>query len=159
QAADSSGAGHWYAWDLDWCSLGMVVAAGAYPAAAEALAEWRDAVGDAAAAAELAPCPPDMVVRLLPPPLARGPIWEGPLGGEPLELMREYFRLDQRANVLAAELMGRLPEEADGEDEAGAEDAAEAFLAWYAEREGADGGDQVADAVEAIIAEWGSLWL
>jgi hypothetical protein len=32
---------NWYAWDLDWCMDGLVVAAGAYGSAAEALAEWR----------------------------------------------------------------------------------------------------------------------
>ena len=61
---------HWYAWDLDWCADGLVVAAGAYGSAAEALAEWRAFAGPPAATAELASCPPELGIRLLDPALA-----------------------------------------------------------------------------------------
>jgi hypothetical protein len=150
---------HWYAWDLDWCSLDMVVAAGPRGSAAEALAEWRHAVGPVAASAELSPGPPDLTVRLLHPALALGTLWEAPLmGGEPVKLMREYFRLYHRARVLAEYLIDRFPEQTKAEaEEPEAEDPAESFLDWYAERDGASSPsrDQAAEAVECILAEWG----
>jgi hypothetical protein len=154
---------HWYAWDVDWCSGDIVVAAGPRGSGSEALAEWRAAVGPAAAAAELSPCPPDLAVRLLKPALALGTIFEMMHGDEPRELMREYFRLDHRASVLAEYVEDRLPEPAEtegDEDESEppeAEDAAELFLAWYAERDPASAQDQerLATAVEAIIVDWG----
>jgi hypothetical protein len=156
--ADSPALDHWYAWDLDWCSMGMVVAADPHGSAAEALAGWRDAVGSVAASAELSPCPPDMVVRLLHPALALGTIWEVPLGGEPVELMHEYFRLHHRARVLADYLVDRLPEQTEDEvEEPEVEDLAESFVDWYSERDGASSHsrDQTAEAVECILAEWG----
>jgi hypothetical protein len=150
---------HWYAWDLDWCSLDLVVAAGPRGSAAEALAEWRHAVGPVAASAELSPGPPDLIVRLLHPALALGTLWETPMmGGEPVELMREYFRLHHRARVLAEYLIDRFPEQtADEAEEPEAEDPAESFLDWYSERDGASSPsrDQAAEAVESILAEWG----
>src|SRR5258708_7578358 len=41
---------HWYAWDLDWCSMGVVMAASPCPSPADALADWRTAAGPAATA-------------------------------------------------------------------------------------------------------------
>ena len=64
---------HWYAWDLDWCADGLVVAAGAYGSTAEALVEWRVSAGPSAATAELASCPPELGIRLLDPALADSP--------------------------------------------------------------------------------------
>jgi hypothetical protein len=61
---------HWYAWDLDWCADGLVVAAGAYGSTAEALAEWRAFAGPPAATAELTSCPPELGIGLLDPALA-----------------------------------------------------------------------------------------
>jgi hypothetical protein len=163
ETADSPETGHWYAWDVDWCSMGMVVAAGPRASAAEALAEWRGAVGDAASGAELGSCPPDLLVRLLHPALALGTVWEVPLGGEPLDLMREYFRFHPRADVLAKHLMDQSPggpEPEAGEPEAEepeADDLGESFLAWYSGRGGAtaDGQGQIAEAVESILGAWG----
>ena len=115
-------------------------------------------MGDAASGAELGSCPPDLLVRLLHPALALGTIWEVPLGGEPLELMREYFRSHQRADVLAEHLVDQFPEgtvpEADVPE---GDDLGESFLAWYSERDSAtaDAQDQIAEAVECILAEWG----
>lgn len=88
---------HWYAWDLDWCSMGNVMAAGPRSSPAQALAEWRAAVGPAATVSELSTCPPDLAMRVLHPALALGTIWEMMHGSEPRQLMREYFRLNQRA--------------------------------------------------------------
>lgn len=39
-------ADHWYAWDVDACWLVTVAGAGTFGSAADALAEWRDAVPD-----------------------------------------------------------------------------------------------------------------
>ncbi|MCW2930331.1 MAG: hypothetical protein JWM19_1293, partial [Actinomycetia bacterium] len=134
---------HWYAWDLDWCSMGAVMAAGPCPSPAEALAEWRTAVGPAATAAGLSPCPPDLAMRLLHPALALGTIWETVHGSEPRELMREYFRLSHRAYLLAEYLADNFPqtiedehpgdEEEDAEEQA-TENTTQSFLNWHAER-------------------------
>jgi hypothetical protein len=117
----------------------------------------------AAAAAELSPCPPDLAVRLLKPALALGTIFEMMRGDEPRELMHEYFRLHHRASVVAEYVEDRLPEPAEAEDDEDepeppdAEDPAELFLAWHAERDPASAQDQdrFAAALDAIIADWG----
>jgi hypothetical protein len=153
---------HWYAWDVDWCSEDIVVAAGPYGSGSEALAEWRAAVGPAAASAELSPCPPDLAVRLLKPALALGTIFEMIHGDEPRDLMHEYFRLDYRASVLAEYVEDRLPEPAETENDEDepeppeAEDLAQLFLAWHAERDAASTEDQdlTATALDAILDEW-----
>jgi hypothetical protein len=154
--------GHWYAWDLDWCSMGIVMAAGPHASATDALAEWRDAVGPVAVASELAPCSPDLVLRLLHPALALGTIWEVVEGDEPVELMREYFRLFQRASILAGDLMDRLPEKTEGEagESEGGDSAVESFLDWYSDRDDAfaDSQEQTAEAAECLVGEWGPLW-
>ena len=98
---------HWYAWDLDWCTDGLVVAAGAYGSAAEALAEWRVFAGPSAATAELASCPPELGIRLLDPALADSPQAKSVFGDEPAEFLREIPRLSRRASALTASL-GRL---------------------------------------------------
>jgi hypothetical protein len=156
---------HWYAWDLDWCALGLVMAAGPHGSVTEALTKWRDAVGPAAAAAELAPCPPDLAVRLLQPAPALGMVVEMIEGTEPLDLLREYFRLNYRAVALVDYLEDQIPEPTEPEeddDEVGsaeADDLAESFLAWLSERGPSPDQDQelTAEAVEAILAEWGPL--
>jgi hypothetical protein len=151
---------HWYAWDIDWCWTFMVVGAGVFGAPEDALAEWRDAVGPAAAGAALSPSAPEITARLLACCLETGPLSHMMQGNEPLELIREYYRLRRRARVLAgpasakatsATAAGDLEGSGAG-DEPGP--VREAFLRWYAARHD-DVPQDAADAVDTIIAEWG----
>jgi hypothetical protein len=156
---------HWYAWDLDWCSMGAVMAAGPCPSPAEALAEWRTVVGPAATAADLSSCPPDLAMRLLYPALALGTIWEMVHGGEPRELMREYFRLSHRAYLLAEYLADNFPqtiedehpgdEEEDAEEQE-TEDTMQSFLNWHTERTNASvkSRNLTAQALDTLIDAW-----
>jgi hypothetical protein len=162
---------HWYAWDLDWCALGNVMAAGLFSSPAEALAEWRTAVGPVAAASGLSTCPPDLAMRLLHPALALGTIWEMVVGGEPRQLMREYFRLSHRACLLAEYLADTFPQttvdeqpgdaDEDADEDADAEEPApddrvQSFLNWHSER--GDASDEARNltalAVESLIEAW-----
>ena len=45
---DGGAPDHWYAWDVNACWIDVVVGAGAFASAEDALREWRDAVGPAA---------------------------------------------------------------------------------------------------------------
>jgi hypothetical protein len=161
---------HWYAWDLDWCSTGNVMAAGPCSSPAEALAEWRTAVGPAATAAELSACPPDLAGRVLHPALALGTIWETVHGSEPRQLMREYFRLNHRACLLAEYLADTSSkaiadeppaDEENGEEDADAErpatdDKMQSFLNWHSERNDASdkSRNRTALALESLVEEW-----
>jgi len=148
---------HWYAWDLDWCADGLVVAAGAYGSAAEALAEWRVFAGPSAATAELASCPPELGIGLLDPALADSPQAESVLGGEPAEFLREIPRLSRRASALTASL-GRLLAREPSSPPAGSRDSAiEDFLDWHTEHAGnsPDARDEAAEALDLLLAEWG----
>ena len=148
---------HWYAWDLDWCADGLVVAAGAYGSVAEALAEWRAFAGPPAATAELASCPPELGIGLLDPALADSPQAESVLGDEPAEFLREIPRLSRRASALTASL-GRLLAREPSSRPAGSRDSAiEDFLDWYTEHAGnsPDARDEAAEALELLLADWG----
>ena len=145
---------HWYAWDLDWCADGLVVAAGAYGSTAEAFAEWRVSAGRSATTAELAPCPPELGIRLLDPALADSLQAESVFGDEPAEFLREIPRLSRRASTLAASL-SRLLTRASSSLPADSRDSAiEDFLDWQAGNS-ADTRDQAAQALELLLAEWG----
>jgi hypothetical protein len=148
---------HWYAWDLDWCAHGLVVAAGAYGSAADALAEWRAAVGPAAVTADLGPCPPELGIHLLDPALGGSLQVESVLGDEPAEFFREVPRLFRRAAALADSLGQFLPRKRSG-GLANARDAAiENFLDWHAGRawNSPDARDATEEALELVLAEWG----
>src|SRR5260221_7620695 len=82
-------------------------------------------------------------MRLLHPALAIGTTWDMVQGGEPRELMGEYYRLSPRAYLLAEYLADNFPEtiedEHPGEEEEDAEeqetdDTMQSFLNWHAER-------------------------
>lgn len=140
---------HWYAWDLDMCWVNHVVGAGVFRTAEDALAEWSDAVGPAASGAGLSPCPAGLSARLLDPCLAVGPIAEILTGDEPRELLREYYRMRRRAQVL-------IGSAEDGLDLARyvTDDVPGAFLEWYAARH--DGvPDGVTGAARTLASEWG----
>ena len=148
---------HWYAWDIDWCADGLVVAAGAYGSTAEALAEWRVFAGPSAATAELASCPPELGIRLLDPALADSPQAESVFGDEPAEFLREIPRLSRRASALTASL-GRLLSKEPSSSPAGSLDSAiEDFLDWHTEHADSspDARDEAAEALELLLAEWG----
>jgi hypothetical protein len=157
EPASSPNPGHWYAWDLDWCFAGTVVAASTWGSAAEALDEWRDAVGPAASTAELSGRPPVLTLRLLRPALVIGTLLEELLGGEPRELAREYFRLNHRALALAEYLKQQPSGQAWPEERS--DDLPEAFVAWYAEHVGAwpMPADQAVEGVKILFNEWRSF--
>jgi hypothetical protein len=147
---DEGTADHWYAWDIDLCWLDVVVGAGAFASADDALREWRDAVGPAASGAVLSQCAPGLTTQLLAPCLETGFTAYMLQGHEPRELIREYYRLRRRARDLA------------GSAEAGAgsspfetEHAGDAFLAWYAARHN-DSAEIAAEDAGTLLAEWGS---
>jgi hypothetical protein len=145
---------HWYAWDIDSCWILYVVGAGVFGSAQDALAEWQHAVGPPAGPA-LSPSAPKLTARLLAPCLATGPMSDMLEGGEPRELIREYYRLRRRASALVpsagvtAASAAAAP--ADSDDPG---PAREAFLGWYAARHG-DAPQDAADAVDTILYEWG----
>ena len=148
---------HWYAWDLDWCADGLVVAAGAYGSTAEPLAEWRVFAGPSAATAELASCSPELGIRLLDPALADSPQAESVFGDEPAEFLREIPRLSRRASALTTSL-GRLLSQEPTSPPAGSLDSAiEDFLDWHTEHadKSPDARDEAAEALELLLAEWG----
>jgi hypothetical protein len=76
-------------------------------------------------------------------------------GGEPRELIREYYRLRRRASALVpsagvtAASAAAAPSDSDDPGP-----AREAFLGWYAARHG-DAPQDAADAVDTILYEWG----
>ena len=144
---------HWYAWDLDWCVDGLVVAAGAYGSAADALAEWRAAAGPSAVAA-LAPCPPELGLRLLAPARPDSLQATSVFGNEPAEFVREIPRLSHRAGALTAALgplLARTPSRLSADTR---DSAIEAFLDRNAANS-ADTRDQAAEALDLLLAEWG----
>jgi hypothetical protein len=173
ETASSPSPDHWYAWDLDWCGyMGLVMTAGPRGSAAEALAQWRGAVGPAATAADLSPCPAGLALKLLRPALASGTFWEAGLGGEPRELLHERYRLNLRARALAGQPMDDVQalswdmaqsdaaeaESAEPEKTA-ADEVKEAFLAWHAERaeDSSLPEGQAAEAAGLLAEEWRSF--
>ena len=146
---DGGAPDHWYAWDIDLCWIDVVVSAGVFASAGDALREWRDAVGAAASGAALSPCPAGMTAQLLAPCLRTGPLADMLQGNEPRDLIREYYRLRRRARDLTGSADG-----AAGSSPFDAGHAPDAFLNWYATRH-----DEVPGAVTetagTIYEEWG----
>ncbi len=142
---------HWYAWDIDLCWIAVVVSAGVFASAEDALREWRDAVGPAASGAALSPCAAGMTARLLAPCLQTGFLANVLQGREPRELIHEFYRLRRRARDLTVS--------ADADAGAGSSpfDAGhvhDAFLDWYAARHD-DVPETAAEAIGTILGEWG----
>jgi hypothetical protein len=147
---DGEAPDHWYAWDIDSCWIVYVVGAGVFGSAQDALAEWQHAVGPAAGTA-LSPGTPELTARLLAPCLATGSLSDMLEGGEPRELIREYYRLRRRASALVPSAASDAEARSDSDDPG---PAPEAFLDWYAARHG-DVPPDTADAVDSILYEWG----
>ena len=140
---------HWYAWDIDACWMDVVVGAGAFASAEDALVEWRYAVGATAAAVALSPCPAGATAWLLASSVGSGVLADMLQGHEPRELIREYYRHRRRARDLVASAdIGA------GSALFDAGQAHEAFLDWRAARH-----DDVpavsAEDAGTILVEWG----
>jgi hypothetical protein len=148
---------HWYAWDLDWCADGLVVAAGAYGSAADALAEWRAAVGPAAATAELTHCQPELIIRLLEPALPGSLQGTTVFGDEPAGFFREVPRLSRRAAAVADSVGRLLTGKRFGASADARDTAIENFLDWHTGHawDSPDARDTAEEALELILAEWG----
>ena len=140
---------HWYGWDIDSCWITTVVGAGVFASVEDALREWRDAVGPAAIGAALSPCAPEMTARLLAPCLETGALANMLQGGEPRELIHEYYRLRRRARDLTeAADIGTASSPFDADHERAA------FVDWYAKRH-EDVPEAVTAPVDTILGEWG----
>jgi len=146
---DGGAPDHWYAWDIDLCWIAVVVGAGVFASAEDALGEWRDAVGPAASGAALSPCAAGMTARLLAPCLQTGILADILQGREPRELIHEYYRLRRRAR----DLTGSADAGA-GSSPFDAGHVHDAFLDWYAARHD-DVSETAAEATGTILGEWG----
>ena len=146
---DGGAPDHWYAWDIDLCWIAVVVGAGTFASAEDALREWRDAVGPAASGAALSPCAAGMTARLLAPCLQTGVLANMLQGLEPRELIREYYRLRRRARDLTGSA-----DAGEGSSPFDAGQVDDAFLDWYAARRD-DVPEAVAEAAGTILTEWG----
>ena len=150
QDRDQEAPDHWYAWDIDSCWIDVVVSAGVFGSAQDALREWRDAVGAAASGTTLSPSAPETTARLLAPCLETGPLSDMLQGSEPRELIREYYRLRRRARDLAGAIGS--PAARAGAAPFDTDPVLEAFLSWYA----AQSDDVPAtEDVGTILQEWG----
>jgi hypothetical protein len=139
---------HWYAWDIDMCGFDVVVGAGVFGSAKEALEEWRDAVGTAASGAALAACPEQAIPVLLDSCLDNRPYTDVVDGGESRELVRELYRMRQRARALAWHAGFSAGDPYDYSPDY------HAFQAWYAGRHDAVPED-FGDTVATIVNDWG----
>lgn len=149
--------GHWYAWDVDACWITTVVAAGTFGSEAEALAEWREAVGAPASGAGFGPCAPEMAGLLLRDCLTSNVMMGIPQGDEPEELLREYYRYHRRAQALDAAGLASDESSRDGLPRAHGDLARRIrneFRKWHAERHGKRVAE-VSQAAETIIDVWG----
>jgi hypothetical protein len=148
---------HWYAWDIDTCWLTTMVGAGAFGSAEAALADWRAAVGATASRAEFSRCGTDLAHWLLGPALRTGPFGEMFQGGEPRELILEYFRSRRRAQLV----VDLLPDDGGlAEPVIAPEIETSPFIDWYVElhSDAPKPGKfrKVAAAtVEMLLGEWG----
>jgi hypothetical protein len=140
---------HWYAWDIDSCWIDVVVGAGVFASAEDALREWRDTVGPTASGAALSPCAAGMTAQLLAPCLTTGVLADILQGTEPRELIREYYRLRRRAR----ELTGSVDVGA-GSSSFDADHVDEVFLDRYATRHDIPVG-AATEALGTLLGEWG----
>lgn len=150
----ADGSDHWYGWDIDLCGNPWAVGAGTFGSAEDALAEWRDAAGPAASDSALGPCPESVYLTLLDSftEARSGP--ELIDGSEQRDLVREFWRLRQRARAIAwgeGHAVDEMPALGDAYDWT---PDYEGFLDWYAKRHSDVPGDL--DLIAgAIIHCWG----
>jgi hypothetical protein len=146
---------HWYAWDVDTCWLGDVVAAGVFGSPQDALAEWRDAVGPAAAEADLSPATLDTAADLLESCLRTGPMSDTLQGIEPRAFIREYYRLRRRAHDLVGAERVQAIEASSGPPDLislGME-----FVDWYAPQHADVPREDIEAAADIILDHWGPV--
>jgi hypothetical protein len=143
------GSDHWYAWDVDLCWITVVVGAGAFASAEDALREWRDVVGPAASGAALSPCAAGMTALLLAPCLQTGILADMLQGREPPELIHEHYRLRRRARDLTGSV-----DACAGSSPFDPGHVQDAFLDWHATWRGEDPA-AAAEAVGTVLGEWG----
>jgi hypothetical protein len=139
---------HWYAWDIDLCWIDVVVGAGVFSSAEEALGEWRGAVGPAASDAALSPSTAEMTTRLLTSALETGPLGQMLEGSESRELLREYYRLRRRARDLTG------PADDTPSSRFNTDQAYDEFQDWYAARHD-DAPKAATVAADIILDVWG----
>ncbi|MBO0801538.1 MAG: hypothetical protein J2P25_00470 [Nocardiopsaceae bacterium] len=159
-------ADHWYAWDVDMCWIDMVVAAGVFRSEAEALSEWRSAVGAIAASSQRSACEPPVAKWLLGSYLKGSVFGDMQQGNEPEELLREVFRSRRRAEILAGAGLAGDP---DADQDPGSGPGRDRFLKqnpswarkirnefrkWHAGRYGRRVAE-VSQTAETIIDKWG----
>jgi hypothetical protein len=140
---------HWYAWDIDSCWIDVVVGAGVFASAEDALREWRDTVGPTASGAVLSPYAAGTTARLLAPCLTTGVLADILQGTEPRELIREYYRLRRRARELT-----RSVDVGAGSSSFDANYVDEVFLDRYATQHDIPVG-AATEALGTILGEWG----
>jgi hypothetical protein len=151
---DGEAPDHWYAWDIDLCWISTAVGAGVFASAEDALAEWQHVVG-AAAGTALTPSTPETTAQLLAPCLMTGPMSDMLEGGEPRELIREYYRLRRRAHVLSGRAGAKAVSAAATSSRShDLSPVREAFLGWYAARH-KDVPPDTDAAADTIIDAWG----
>lgn len=121
-----------------------------FDSAEESLGEWRDAVGASASGAALAACPEPLVPALLDSCLRNGPNANIVDGYEPRELVRELYRMRQRARALAWRAGFSAGDVYDYTPDY------HAFQDWYGGRHD-DVPSHFGDIVAAIISNWGPL--
>jgi hypothetical protein len=131
------------------CWITVVVGAGVFASAEDALREWRDVVGPAASAAALSPCAAGMTARLLSPCLQTGILADMLQGREPRELIHEYYRLRRRARDLTGSV-----DACAGSSPFDPSHVQDAFLDWHATWRGEDPA-AAAEAVGTVLGEWG----
>jgi hypothetical protein len=141
---------HWYAWDIDLCWIDVVVGAGVFASAEDALREWRGAVGPTASGAVLSPCAAGTTARLLAPCLTTGVLADMLEGSEPRELIREYYRLRRRARDLT-----RLADVGADSSSFDVSHVDQVFLDWYAVRHDDIAAKAAAEDLGTILGEWG----
>jgi hypothetical protein len=134
---ERAGRTRWYAWDIDACGFEAVtVDAGFHESSASALASWRAAVGETAAASaaleQVNDAAQERVLAALLPEIED----LGRIGGESAGQLGEYHRARRLAQALrkAGRFAGTAPG-ADSGPEKHFEHRAEQFASWLAERE------------------------
>jgi hypothetical protein len=121
-----------------------------FDSAEESLEEWRGAVGASASGAALAACPEPLISVLLDSCLRTGPNANLVDGYEPRELVRELYRMRQRARALAWRAGFSAGDVYDYTPDY------HAFQGWYGGRHDGVPSD-FGDIVATIISNWGPL--
>ncbi|GAB3157358.1 hypothetical protein GCM10027059_00080 [Myceligenerans halotolerans] len=132
-----------YAWDIDVCESPLPVNAGAFDGAEQAVAAWRDWVGEAAAEAVAEPVD-DVEWGLL-----YRDQFTGVRGEETRALMDNWF-LTHRMALTVGTRLGTEPQVESGDHTAELDE----FLAWYEAERGAPLPAEKKDHADALAEYW-----